>query len=52
MDMLDPTGVSVSRWLLQDCMIVSAEFGEGAYDDDGLAMPSLVIQPDRCILQY
>lgn len=52
MDMLDPTGVAVSRWLLQDCMIVSAEFGDGAYDDDGLAMPSLVIQPDRCIRQY
>jgi len=47
---LDPTGVEVEKWLLEQCQIVSIDFGENSYDDDGLATVNVKIQPWRCIL--
>jgi len=47
---LDPNGVEVEKWFLEQCMIVSADFGENTYEDDGLAKVTLKIQPWRCIL--
>lgn len=52
LDALDPTGITIERWRLEDTMVVSSDFGEASYDDDGLQMPTLIIQPDRCILEY
>jgi hypothetical protein len=47
---LDPTGIEVEKWFLEQCQIVSVDFGENSYEDDGLIMPTLTIQPWRCIL--
>jgi hypothetical protein len=49
---LDPTGVEVARFFMEQCQIVSIDFGENTYDDDGLTMIDVTIQPWRCILNY
>jgi hypothetical protein len=47
---LDPTGIEVEKWFLEQCQIVSIDFGENSYDDDALTKITLEIQPWRCIL--
>lgn len=52
LEMLDPTGVAISQWILKNCFIVSAAGGDLSYDDDGLSTWDLTIRPDYCILSY
>jgi hypothetical protein len=52
LELLDPTGVNVEKWILQGCMITSADFGDLDYSNDEVANIDLNIQPDRCILIY
>lgn len=52
LEMLDPTGVAVSKWLLVNCMLGTVNFGDLSYSDDALAEITLDIQPDYCILCY
>ena len=52
LEMLDPTGVVVEKWILQGCLITGADFGALSYASDALAEISVTIQPDRCILVY
>ena len=47
---LDPTGIEVEKWFLEQCQIVSIDFGENSYEDDALTKITLEIQPWRCIL--
>jgi hypothetical protein len=47
---LDPTGVEVEKWTLIGCQIVSANFDSFDYSADDLAMVTITIQPDLCIL--
>jgi hypothetical protein len=47
---LDPTGVEVEKWFLEQCMITSIDFGENDYGNDELTNITLEIQPWRCIL--
>jgi len=47
---LDPTGIEVSKFFLEQCQIVSIDFGENSYDDDALSTVMLTLQPWRCIL--
>ena len=47
---VDPTGVEVEKWTLIGCQIVSANFDSFDYSDDALAMVTITIQPDLCIL--
>ena len=47
---LDPTGVEVEKWTLEQCQIVSIDFGENDYGNDELTNISLELQPWRCIL--
>jgi hypothetical protein len=47
---LDPTGIEVEKWFLEQCSIVTIDFGENSYEDDALVMPILTVQPWRCIL--
>lgn len=49
---LDPTGVSVSSWLLKNVMPVVANFGDLDYADDALMTIQLELRPDYCILSY
>lgn len=52
LEMLDPTGVGVEKWLLQGTFIADAGFGDLSYSDDAVAEISLTLRPDRCILLY
>lgn len=52
LEMLDPTGVAVSQWVLKNCIPISCNFGELSYDDDGLADITLTIRPYYCILSF
>lgn len=47
---LDPTGVEVEKWTLIGCQIVTTNFDSFDYSADDLAMVTVSIQPDRCIL--
>jgi len=49
---LDPTGVEVAKFFLEQCQIVSIDFGENDYGNDELTNITLTIQPWRCILNY
>lgn len=52
LEMLDPTGTAVSQWILKNCQVNDANFGDLAYNDDGLAEITLQIRPQYCILSY
>jgi hypothetical protein len=47
---LDPTGVEIEKWTLEQCQIVSIDFGDNDYGNDELTNIVLEIQPWRCIL--
>jgi len=47
---VDPTGVEVEKWTLEQCMITAIDFGENSYEDDALTNIQLTLQPWRCIL--
>ena len=51
-EMLDPTGVAVSQWILKSCMITTTSCGELSYSDDGLSTISITVRPQYCILAY
>jgi len=46
---LDPTGIEIDKWTIEDAQIVSADFGSNSYGSDAIVMPTIVIQPFRCI---
>ena len=47
---LDPTGIEVEKWFLEQCQITAIDFGDNDYTADDLTNISLTIQPWRCIL--
>lgn len=47
---VDGPGVEIQKWTLIGCQIVTADFADYDYGADDLIMPTLTIQPDRCIL--
>ena len=52
LEMLDPTGVVVQKWILKNCMVSDANFGNLSYSDDEVSQITLTIQPDYCVLAY
>ena len=52
LEMLDPTGVVVEKWILQGCFLTDVDFQGVSYTDDGLQTISATLRPDRCILVY
>ena len=53
LEMLDPTGVTVEKWILQSTMLRDdTNFGSLGYSDDALADITISLQPDRCILVF
>lgn len=52
MELLDPTGVAISQWILKNCMPTTVSFGDLSYDDDGLATIDITVRPDYCILSF
>jgi len=52
LEMLDPTGVVVEKWILEGTIITKVAWGNVGYSDDKLADFDVTLQPDRCILVY
>jgi hypothetical protein len=52
LEMLDPTGVVVEKWILQGTFLTSLDFGSLDYVDDKLADISVSLRMDRCIQVY
>lgn len=52
LEMLDPTGVSIEKWIIKNAWAKSANFGDLDYNQDDLANVDIVIRPDYCILAY
>ena len=52
LEMLDPTGVVVSKWILKNVMLTDVDFGDLAYDSDALAEINATLVFDYAILAY
>lgn len=52
LEMLDPTGVAVSKWILKNTLATSADFGDLDYNQDDLATIQLQLRYDYAILAY
>ena len=52
LEMLDPTGVVVEKWILEGTMITKTAWSEVNYGTDTLATLDATLQMDRCILVY
>jgi hypothetical protein len=52
LEMLDPTGVVVEKWILEGCFISSGDFGSLSYSSDAIAKINITLRMDRCILVY
>lgn len=52
LEMLDPTGVVVEKWILYGVFLTSVNFGNLAYNQDALADITASMRPDRCVLVY
>ena len=52
LEMLDPTGVVVSKWILKNTMVTQADFGELDYSQDDLATINITLRFDYAILAY
>ena len=52
LEMLDPTGVVVEKWILEGCFLTNLNFGELNYSQDELATIDASLRMDRCIQVY
>lgn len=52
LEMLDPTGVAVEKWILQGTFMTSLDGGALDYSRDELATVSINLRMDRCIQVY
>lgn len=49
---LDPAGVEIDKFLLEQCQIVSVDFGDNDYSNDELLNITIEVQPYRCVLNF
>jgi len=52
LEMLDPTGVVVEKWILEGTFLTNTNFNALNYAQDGLATINTSLRMDRCILVY
>lgn len=52
LEMLDPTGVVVQKWILKNAMLTNVNFGDLSYSSDDLAEITATIRMDYAILCY
>jgi len=52
LEMLDPTGVVVEKWILYGVFLSDVNFNSLAYNTDGIATINATMRPDRCVLVY
>ena len=51
-EMLDPTGVVVQKWVLVNTMLTNVSFGDLSMEDDGIADITATLRFDRAINVY
>jgi hypothetical protein len=51
-EMLDPSGVVIEKWVLQGSMATTVNFGDLAMDDDSIADITLDLRFDRALLVF
>ena len=52
LEMLDPTGVVVEKWILEGTFLTDVNFDSLGYSDDAIAGITTTLRMDRCILVY
>ena len=52
LEMLDPTGVVVEKWILYGTFLTDVNFGSLSYSQDALADITATLRMDRCVLVY
>lgn len=52
LELLDPAGVVVEKWILQDTMLTNVDFGSLDYSSDDIAEITATLRFDRAILAY
>lgn len=52
LEMLDPTGVVVQKWILKNTFLTNVQFGNLSYSDDSLAEITATLVFDYAILAY
>ena len=52
LEMIDPTGVVIEKWLLDGCMITNLSGGDLSMDDDGIAEITVSLRFPRAILLF
>jgi hypothetical protein len=52
LEMLDPTGVVVEKWILYGTFMTDVNFNSLAYNTDALATIAATLRMDRCVLVY
>ena len=52
LELLDPTGVVVEKWILEGTFLTSVDFGSLDYKTDAIATKTASMRMDRCVLVY
>ena len=52
LEMLDPTGVVVEKWILYGTFLTDVNFNTLAYNADAVATIAATLRMDRCVLVY
>lgn len=52
LEMLDPTGVCISKWILKNSFLSNVDFGSLQYSDDALADITATLVMDYAVLAY
>jgi hypothetical protein len=52
LEMLDPTGVVVEKWILYGTFLTDVNFNTLSYSQDALATIAATLRMDRCVLVY
>lgn len=52
LELLDPTGVVVEKWILEGTFLTSTDFGTLDYKSDAIATITASMRMDRCVLVY
>ena len=52
LEMLDPTGVVVEKWILYGTFLTDVNFNALSYSQDALATITATLRMDRCVLVY
>ena len=52
LEMLDPAGVVIEKWILEGTFLTNVNFGSLDYNSEDIAEITATLRPDRCILVY